>query len=246
MQSYGIEYGTLHGDLRDDDIWDRLVNIMYKPRYKDLNIDPNPYFVEVGFIDVQGGFTDLVMHACHRSYILNHELLGDSYIDMPQLYPIKGQEGANSDKAPLLKYWDYEEATTRTSKDDIKNEDWFKKINALNTYLLKNNMFADLSKRVSLENKEEFGLCKFVNWNGYKGHENYNKEYFRGLCSESRVYKLNRSKGWHPTFKKTRKRNEPVDCRIYNIAAYIWFRRSIDTSHPCYNEISKCYLNDTK
>lgn len=47
---------------------------------------------------------------------------------------------------------------------------------------------------------------------------NYDSEYFHGLCSEKRVPKI-RAGRRHYEWKQVHSRNEPLDCRVYSMAA---------------------------
>ncbi len=49
---------------------------------------------------------------------------------------------------------------------------------------------------------------------GYCHHPKYEPEYFKGLCAETRIMRLDGSTYW-----RTDGRNEPLDCHVMNLAA---------------------------
>ena len=158
------------------------------------------------------------------------------YIEYPELYPIRGAGGKSSSTVDLLQYWNYVDATTFKESDKIINEAWWKKVNRLNTFQLKEQLFNDLAIPVNHKNKDKFGLTRFVQWDGYTGDYGFNQSYFKGIKSEAKVYKIT-AKGSNSKYTKTRERNEPVDTSAYSRAAYIFFIRSVSSDHPKYDRI---------
>ena len=249
MDSYnsvGIEYVELYGALDKPEIWDKLIEIFYKPRYKDINIQANPICCEIGIIDVQGGYYQEVMSAIHRSYELkNNPFI--KYIDFPAIYPCKGLSGINSEKKDLMKYFSLNDTMRKT--EEFVNEPWFKKVNDLNTSLFKDTLYTAMSHKTGWnEDKSRvYGYCRFLNWTNSqdKSYEcSYNKKYFKGLKSESKVFRLTKTKGYTQGYKQNAKRNEPLDCKVYAYAGARLFRNSIPSNHPLYEQVCKLWYPD--
>ena len=244
--SYGIEYGELHGALDKPEIWDELIEIFYQPRYKDINIQENPIWCEVGLIDVQGGFYQEVMSALHRSYeIKNNSWI--KHINLPAIYPCKGFSGVNSEKKDLMRYFSLND--TMRKVDEFQNEPWSKKVNDLNTFLFKDILYTAMSHKTGWDesNNKVYGYCRFVNWTNPKDKNYecpYNKKYFKGLKSESKVFRLTKTRGYRNVYNQDVKRNEPLDCKVYAYAAARLVRNSITSNHPLYEQVCKLWYPD--
>ena len=244
--SVGIEYGEIRGALDKPEIWDKLIDIFYKPRYKDINIQTNPICCEIGLMDVQGGYYQEVMSALHRAYHLkNNPFI--NYIDYPAIYPCKGFSGVNSEKKDLMRYFSLND--TMRKIDEYQNEPWSKKVNDLNTFLFKDILYTAMSHKTGWDEAKArvYGYCRFLNWTNSpdKNYEcSYNKKYFKGLKSESKVFRLTRTKGYHQVYKQDVKRNEPLDCKVYAYAAARLFRNSIPSNHPLYEQVCKLWYPD--
>lgn len=257
MQRWGIHTGKIYGDLRGQDVWQELMKEYYRPRYKDPNIDPMPFVVEVGMIDVQGTdendnpFYPEIMDAIHSQYDIYYPELAISWEGVtPELYPIRGLSGAGAN-SPQLKYWSPEEVE-RNAYEETQNTNWFRKENRLNTNKLKEQVYNDLSFPKAFKPNGDVmpGYFRFVRWLHRKdaqgNHEfNYNKEYFKGLKSESRFFKIGKRGGVRAVYKKTgRKRNEPLDLKVYNLAAAMFFRKSFSEDHPRNRLITSVFFSD--
>lgn len=82
------------------------------------------------------------------------------------------------------------------------------------TWMLKRQLYGQLKiERPTEEALEEFGMP----W-GYCHFPNYDEKHFRGLCSE--VEEIKMVNGYPRTvWTKIYQRNEPLDCRVYAVAA---------------------------
>lgn len=77
---------------------------------------------------------------------------------------------------------------------------------------IKSNLFAMLMQEDELGQ----GYCFFPT----ESNCNYDEKYFQGLTSETRVVTVTKNKVTFEWQKKSGVRNEPLDCRVYNLAAY--------------------------
>ena len=255
--SVGIEYGEIHGAIDQPEIWNKLIEIFYKPRYKDINIQADPICCEIGLIDVQGGYYQEVMNAIHRSYQLKNNPFIE-YIESPAIYPCKGYSGVGSEKKDLMRY--YTLADTMRKVHEFQNEAWSKKVNDLNTFLFKDILYTAMSHKTGWNDDKSrvYGYCRFTDWTNvpfdpltqktrecsYHKSAGYDKKYFKGLKSESKVFRLTRTKGYRPVYKQEVKRNEPLDCKVYAYAAARLVRNSIPSDHPLYENICKLWYPD--
>jgi len=91
-----------------------------------------------------------------------------------------------------------------------------------------------LFSRLAEKDTEKAGYCHFPSDDEYD--RKYDDDYFEGLTSEVKVVKLVRGRP-HTEWKlKSGARNEPLDCRVYNIAA-------IEILNPNFEELKRRRVN---
>lgn len=73
----------------------------------------------------------------------------------------------------------------------------------------------------------------------------YSKEYFMGLCSEKKVKQFVKGVA-HMKWKKTRKRNEPLDLRVYAIAAFRILNANLKRINSKLNKEEGVHVPDEK
>jgi phage terminase large subunit GpA-like protein len=76
--------------------------------------------------------------------------------------------------------------------------------------ILKQEFYAQLNLQIKDDGIEPPGYCSFPM---------YGEDYFKGLTSETKVYKVDRNRRKRWRWIKTFERNEPLDCRMYARAA---------------------------
>lgn len=88
-----------------------------------------------------------------------------------------------------------------------------------------------LFARLALNDNEQAGYCHFP-VDTADHHRNYDEKYFEGLTSEVKLPRMVRGRPKTEWKLKTGVRNEPLDCRVYNIAA-------IEILNPNFDELKK-------
>jgi len=89
---------------------------------------------------------------------------------------------------------------------------------------------ARLFSRLSLKDAEDVGYCYFPREDKYD--RGYDDKYFEGLTSEVKTVRMVRGRPITEWKLKPGKRNEPLDCRVYNIAA-------LEMRNPNFEELKK-------
>ncbi|MGL5955385.1 MAG: terminase gpA endonuclease subunit [Brevinema sp.] len=242
--SWGIEYHEIYGQINDVNTWINLLIRFYMPRYKNPNLSTVPLCCEIGCIDINGGFEQEVLSAIHRAYkiVIDHKVIN---INMPPIFPTKGFTGVNLER-PLMKYWTIYD--TIKNDNPIVNEQWIKSTNVINTFLFKDILFEAMSHKTGFDRDKNrvYGFMRFVEWtNPSREYEfSYNKKYFNGLKSESKIFRLTKTKGWQESYEKNTKRNEPLDVMVLNFVAARLFRNSIPNNHPFFEQVCKLWYPD--
>ena len=89
---------------------------------------------------------------------------------------------------------------------------------------------AVLFTRLAQIDAEKAGYCHFPTEDGFQ--RGYDEKYFEGLTSEIKITKMEKGRPKTEWKLKTGVRNEPLDCRVYNIAA-------IEILNPNFEELKK-------
>ena len=87
-----------------------------------------------------------------------------------------------------------------------------------------------LFSRLAQQNTENAGYCHFPTADEYS--RGYDEKYFEGLTSEIKITKMVKGRPKTEWKLKTGVRNEPLDCRVYNIAA-------LEILNPNFEELKK-------
>ena len=88
-----------------------------------------------------------------------------------------------------------------------------------------------LYTRLAQQDEQMAGYCRFpIDTDTYQ--RGYDEKYFEGLTSEVKVTKMVKGRPKTEWIVKSGQRNEPLDCRVYNIAA-------IEILNPNFEELEK-------
>ena len=88
-----------------------------------------------------------------------------------------------------------------------------------------------LYTRLAQQDEQMAGYCRFpIDTDTYQ--RGYDEKYFEGLTSEVKVTKMVKGRPKTEWIVKSGARNEPLDCRVYNIAA-------IEILNPNFEELKK-------
>jgi phage terminase large subunit GpA-like protein len=177
-ESWGIQYHTIYGDLKEQTVWNELDAFLSRTWRK---ADGKQFGIMCTCMDSGGHFTQEV-------YAFTKPR------ESRRIYAIKGKSTGKGEYDPLL-------AGTSRQKPS-------------KTLLVLLGVNDGKAKVMSSLQIEHFGpnYCHFPKGRGY------NAEYFKGLTAEILVTRYEKGIPYQ-AWKKIRARNEPLDLRVYNMAA---------------------------
>lgn len=222
--NYSIEYLTLHGDTKKDDVWNQLERVIFKQTYG--GIAPVIFTIDEGdgnMYDVVRAFVEKMNRRDEAEYF---EKTGRKHI-RHRVMSLKGQSAKQIRNLPIR----------------VKELSKYNKCLFVNTYVFKERYVSWMGKEIDKETGEvPYGYPLFP--------EDYPRSYYKQLNSEELIIDIETSgyqkKSWRK--KAGHNRNEAFDLCVYNTAAAEYFYThvikeiEVATGIKSWDELIESYL----